>query len=145
MPLPEDNAYGGPKELPFEVELEAAILMEASTGKVLYDKNAYERYEPASVTKIMKLLLALEAINEGKIRWDEHLVVSNKAGRMPGSRMGLKTGQVVSIVSQVKVPNGKDTKVDLVLAENLGAVVPANQDYDLKTEIMNRKSFSPYY
>jgi len=101
-PLPEDNGYGGSKELPFEVEAEAAILMEASTGKNLYDKNAYERYEPASVTKIMTLLLALEAINAGEIRWDENLVVSNKAGRMKGSQMGLEAGQEVSIKNILK-------------------------------------------
>ncbi len=90
------------ENLPFEVEAEAAILMDASTGQILYEKNAYERYEPASVTKIMTLLLALEAINEGKIRWDETLVVSKKAGRMPGSRMGLEAGQVVSIEDILK-------------------------------------------
>ena len=90
------------KEVHLEIEAGAAILMEASTGKVLYDKNAYERYAPASVTKIMTLLLALEAIEEGKITWDEKLVVSRNAGGMGGSQMTLEAGQEVSIEDIIK-------------------------------------------
>lgn len=100
-PLAEDITHRVSKEL-LEIEAEAAILMEASTGKILYDKNAYERYEPASVTKIMTLLLALEAIDEGKISWNEKLVVSRNAGAMGGSQMSLEAGQVVSIKNIIK-------------------------------------------
>ena len=101
-PVLEYSASEKSKKVHLEIEAEAAILIEASTGKVIYDKNAYERYAPASVTKIMTLLLALEAIDEGKLRWDERLVVSRNAGEMGGSQMTLKTGQSVSIEDIIK-------------------------------------------
>ena len=61
-------------ELP--VEAQAALLMEKTTGQVLYAKNEHEQLEPASVTKVMTLLLAMEALDEGRIRYDDTVTVT---------------------------------------------------------------------
>lgn len=71
-------------ELP--VEAQAALLMEKTTGQVLYAKNEHEQLEPASVTKVMTLLLAMEALDEGRIRYDDTVTVSAYAASMGGSR-----------------------------------------------------------
>jgi len=134
-PLPEDIANRDPKEVFIEIEAEAAILMEASTGKVLYDKNAYERSAPASVTKIMTLLLALEAIDEGKIRWDEELVVSRNAEGMGGSQMTLEAGQEVPIEDIIKGIS--------IVSANDGAVAIAERLYGTEqafVQNMNEKA-----
>jgi serine-type D-Ala-D-Ala carboxypeptidase (penicillin-binding protein 5/6) len=120
-PFPSEHvANGGSNELLFQVEAEAAILIEASTGKIIYSKNAYERNAPASVTKIMTLLLVLEAIEDGTLSWDDKLVVSRNAGGMWGSRMDLETGQVVSIkniIEGIAIVSANDGSV--AIAEHL--------------------------
>ena len=134
-PLADYIANGDSKERPFEVEAAAAILIEASTGKIIYDKNAYRSYPPASVTKIMTLLLALEAIDEGKIKWNDKLVVSRNAGGMWGSRMDLEPGQVVSIK---KIIEGI-----AIVSANDGAVAIAEHIYGTEqafVQKMNEKA-----
>ena len=56
-----------------------AVLMDAATGTVLYEKNAHERLSPASVTKVMTRLLIMEAIDSGKIRWTDSVTASESA------------------------------------------------------------------
>lgn len=68
----------------------SGILMEYSTGKILYEKNANEKLAPASMTKIMTMLLIMEAIDEGKIKLDDMIFVSNNASSMGGSQVFLQ-------------------------------------------------------
>ena len=90
-----------PTEAPdygFTVEANGAILMEASTGTVLYEQNADAAYSPASVTKIMTLLLVMEAIECGKIALTDLVPVSEYAASMGGSQVFLEAGEEMSLV-----------------------------------------------
>ena len=88
--------------LPFSVEAKSAVLMEAYTGKVLYASNIDEPLPPASVTKIMTLLLTAEAIDSGKIAWEDPVQVSEHAASMGGSQVYLKPGEMMSVTDLVK-------------------------------------------
>jgi len=75
---------------------DAAVLMEFSSGNILYEKNATVARPPASITKLMTLLLAFEAVDEGRVTWETPVTVSEKAWRMGGSQMFLEVGDVVT-------------------------------------------------
>lgn len=77
-------------ELP--VQAEAALLMEKETGQVLYAKNEHQALEPASVTKVMTLLLVMEAIDRGTLAYDDVVTVSDYAASMGGSQIFLSPG-----------------------------------------------------
>ena len=81
------------KETKLELNGKSAILMDATTGTVLYESNADERLSPASVTKIMTLLLVFEALQDGRLKWDDVLVVSENAASMGGSQIFIKEGE----------------------------------------------------
>ena len=85
-----------------EVSGKSALLMDAATGTVLYEKNAHERLSPASVTKIMTLLLIMEAIDSGKISWSDSVTASEAAAAKGGSQVYLKVGETMSVSDMVK-------------------------------------------
>ena len=68
----------------------SAIMIEATTGEILYKKNEKERLAPASMTKIMSLILIMENIESGKLKWNDIVVTSNYASSMGGSQVFLK-------------------------------------------------------
>lgn len=74
-----------------------AILIEAQTGEILYDKNANEQLAPASMTKMMSMYLVLEAINNGSMQWDEVIRVSDHAASLGGSQIYLKPGEEMTV------------------------------------------------
>lgn len=76
------------------VEAESAILMEESTGEILMEQNAHKPLPPASVTKMMVMLLAMEALDEGKIKLTDEVVASPEACRMGGSQIWLEPGRL---------------------------------------------------
>ncbi len=80
----------------------SAILMEASTGKVIYEWNASERRSPASITKIMTLLLVFEQLEEGKIKLEDQITVSEYASSMGGSQVYLAAGEVQNLDTMLK-------------------------------------------
>ena len=84
------------------LDCKSAVLMEASTGRVLYEKNADESLPPASVTKIMTLLLVMEAVDAGKIKLDDMVQVSEHAASMGGSQVYLKVGEEMSVEEMIK-------------------------------------------
>ena len=88
------------------VELElsgkSACLMDVSTGTVLYEKNSHEKLAPASVTKVMTMLLIMEAIDSGKIKWDDTVTASEAAAAKGGSQIYLKVGETMSVSDMVK-------------------------------------------
>ncbi|WP_174613656.1 D-alanyl-D-alanine carboxypeptidase family protein [Virgibacillus ihumii] len=97
-------------------EAESAILMERDTGKVLYKKNANKRLPPASMTKVMSLLLIMEALEEGKIKKDEIIRVSERAASMGGSQIFLEEGEEMSVHNLLKgiaIASGNDATVAL--------------------------------
>src|SRR5699024_5499907 len=80
-------------EDPLSVEAPSAILMEASTGEILYEKNADEQRSPASITKIMTLLLIFEELEKGTLTLNEEAVTSAHAKSMGGSQVFLEEGE----------------------------------------------------
>lgn len=80
----------------------SAILMDVATGTVLYEKNADERREPASVTKVMTLLLVMEALDAGQISWDDTVTASAAAAGKGGSQIFLEEGEQLSMDEMLK-------------------------------------------
>lgn len=85
-----------------DIPAPSAILIDAATGTVLYEKNADERLPPASVTKIMTLLLVMEALDSGRIGWDDTVVASETAAAKGGSQIYLEPGEQMSIDEMLK-------------------------------------------
>ena len=85
-----------------DVPAPSAILMDAATGTVLYEKNADEKLPPASVTKIMTLLLVMEALDSGRIGWDDLVTASEVAAAKGGSQVYLEVGEQMSIDEMLK-------------------------------------------
>ena len=85
-----------------EVAGKSALLMDAATGTVLYEKNAHEKLAPASVTKVMTLLLIMEAIDSGKIQWEDTVTASEAAAAKGGSQIYLKEGETMTVTDMVK-------------------------------------------
>ena len=90
------NAENG-SELPVTVNAKSAILVDVSTGKVLAAMNEHERLYPASVTKIMTLLLVMEAVDSGNIKLDDTVVASGTAAAKGGSQIWLKEGETMTV------------------------------------------------
>ena len=84
------------------VSAPSAVLMEKTTGTVLYEKNAYEHLQPASVTKVMTMLLVSEAIADGSLRIDDTVTASARAAGMGGSQIWLKEGETMSVGEMLK-------------------------------------------
>ncbi len=85
-----------------ELNCKSAVLIEASTMTVLYEKNADDRYPPASVTKIMTLLLVCEALDSGTVKLTDKVPVSENAAGMGGSQVYLKVGEDMSLEDMLK-------------------------------------------
>lgn len=102
------------EEAPLELSCKSAILIEQSTGRVLFEKNPDERLPLASVTKVMTMLLTMEAIENGKINLDDMVVASERAKSMGGSTIFLDTGEEMSVNDLLKgiaVASGNDACV----------------------------------
>ncbi len=92
----------------------SVILIESSTGQVIYESGADERRSPASITKIMTLLLTFEALEAGKVSLDDDVIVSEHASSMGGSQVYLAEGEVQSLDTMIKciaVASGNDASV----------------------------------
>ena len=97
----------------------SAILIEESTGEILYEFNSHEKLEPASMTKMMSLLLIMEAIEKGVIEWDQMITVSANASGMGDSQILLETGEQMSVddlVKGISIASGNDAVVALAEA-----------------------------
>ena len=85
-----------------EVAGKSALLMDMTTGAVLYEQNAHEKLAPASVTKVMTMRLIMEAIDSGKIGWNDTVTVSESAAAKGGSQIYLKVGETMSVSDMLK-------------------------------------------
>ncbi len=97
----------------------SAILIEASTGKIIYEKNSHEKLAPASMTKMMSMLVIVESIEKGIIGWDDMVTASENASKMGGSQILLETGEQMSVSDLFKgvaVASGNDAVVALAEA-----------------------------
>ncbi|MGG7212063.1 D-alanyl-D-alanine carboxypeptidase family protein [Clostridium nigeriense] len=117
------------------VEARSALLIEPTSGKILFEKNADEKFAPASVTKIMTMLLTMEAVDSGKISLSDKVTCSENAKKMGGSTMLLDTGEVRTVEELLKgvaIASGNDAAV--ALAEYLGGTEEAF------VEMMNKRA-----
>ena len=80
----------------------SGLLMEVSTGKIIYEKNIHEKVSVASMTKMMGMILVMEAIEDGKIKLDDMVVVSKNASGMGGSQIWLEEGEKISVLDLIK-------------------------------------------
>ena len=113
----------------------SAIIIEPTTGKVIFEKNSNERLEPASMTKIMTLLLTFEAIDNGKISLDDMVTISKRAADMGGSQMFLEASSNIrleEIIKGVSIASANDGAI--ALAEFVGGSVENFVD------MMNKKA-----
>lgn len=123
--IPPQNALAVP-EGSLNLNCKSAILMEATTGTVLYSQNAEQALPPASVTKVMTLLLVMEAIDAGTIRVDDTVSVSANAASMGGSQVFLEEGEqmtVEDLLKSVVIASANDAAV--ALAEYVSGSVDA--------------------
>ena len=97
----------------------SAILIDASTGQILFEKNSHEKLAPASMTKIMSMLVVVESIEKGIIHWDDMVTASSNASGMGGSQILLETGEQMKVEDMFKgvaVASGNDAVVALAEA-----------------------------
>ena len=101
------------------ISAESVALMEKETGTLIYAENEHEQLEPASVTKVMTLLLVMEAIDDGRLHYDDTLTASDYAASMGGSQVYLKAGEQMSVADLLKavcLASGNDAAVCLAEA-----------------------------
>ena len=123
------------EELNLAENANSAILLEASTGEIIFEKESDVRMDPASMTKMMSMLLIIEAIDDGVIKWDETVTVSENASSMGGSQILLETGEemtVQDLFKGVAIASGNDAVV--ALAEKIGGTE------EVFVQMMNEKA-----
>lgn len=104
-----------------DISAKTAVLVEESTGTVLYDKNSHEKLPPASITKIMTMLLVMEAIEDGKCSMDDIITASANAVSMGGSQIWLKENEQMSLRDLMKAcAIGSANDAAMALAEHIG-------------------------
>jgi len=132
-------------ESPFALTAKSAVLMEKSTGKILVEKNPDEKLPPASVTKIMSLILVMRALESGKIKLDDIVSVSEYAASMGGSQVYLEPGEQISVddlIKAVTVASGNDATVALAEHISGSAEVFVKQMNETAKELgMNNTNF----
>ncbi len=122
------TAEAAPADSGLSLSCASCLLMEKETGAILLEENSHEKLEPASVTKIMTLLLVMEAVDSGRISLDDPVAVSAYAAGMGGSQVYLKEGEQMPVSEMIKcvtVVSGNDCSVALAehLAGSEGAFV----------------------
>ena len=110
----------GKQQADLGLQSKSVVLMEAGTGTILYEKNPDERLSPASITKIMTLILIFDAIEDGKIKMDDMVTTSAYAKSMGGSQVFLEEGEQQTVETMIKcivIASGNDASV--AMAEHL--------------------------
>jgi D-alanyl-D-alanine carboxypeptidase (penicillin-binding protein 5/6) len=101
-------------------ESSSAILIERDTGRILYEKNSNEKLPPASMTKIMTMLLIMEALDEGRLKFDEKVRTSEYAASMGGSQIFLEPGEEMTVEEMLKgIAIGSGNDASVAMAERL--------------------------
>ncbi|WP_100372590.1 D-alanyl-D-alanine carboxypeptidase family protein [Bacillus sp. FJAT-45037] len=109
------------KQVNLAEKASSAIVIERDTGEVLFEKNSHDELPPASMTKIMTMLLIMEAIDEGSLSYDDKIRTSEYAASMGGSQVFLEPGEEMTVTDMLKaiaVASGNDASV--AMAEHLG-------------------------
>lgn len=114
LPIPSAFAAEEKKSTDIVDDVRSAILLERDTGKILFEKNSKEELPPASMTKIMTMLLIMEAIDKGKLSWNEKIRASEFAASMGGSQIFLEPGEEMTTKDMMKgiaIASGNDASV----------------------------------
>jgi len=114
IPVGYAQDEGDANSINLATNAKSAILIEASSGKIIYEKNANEALPMASMTKMMTLLLIMENIENGNLTWDEMVTASSNAASMGGSQIFLQVGEQMSVEDLVKgicIASGNDVAV----------------------------------
>src|SRR5699024_6372442 len=107
------------KDLDLAIDAKSALLKEKDTGKILYDENIHETLPPASMTKIMTLLLIMKVLDQDKLALNETVRISENATSMGGSQIYLESGEEMSVEDLLKgiaIASGNDASVALAEA-----------------------------
>ncbi|MGC4376426.1 D-alanyl-D-alanine carboxypeptidase family protein [Fictibacillus sp. Mic-4] len=113
----------------------SAVLIERDTGQVLFEKNDHKKLPPASMTKIMTMTLIMEALDQGKIKWDDKVAVSEHAASMGGSQIFLEPGEKMTVRDLLKgIAIGSANDASVAMAEHIAGSESAFVD------MMNRKA-----
>jgi D-alanyl-D-alanine carboxypeptidase (penicillin-binding protein 5/6) len=118
-----------------KVNADGAILLDAGSGKVLFEQDAHKRVFPASVTKVMTMLLAMEHLDAGKISLDDQVIISQSASGMGGSQIYMELGEtktVEQLLKAVAVASANDASV--ALAEHIAG------SHELFVQMMNERA-----
>ena len=137
LPLSEAAGVFAQVEPEFEIEAEAALLMETKSGKIIWEENSKKKLYPASLTKIMTLLLALEKLAQGQISLGDQVCISARASSMGGSEIFLSEGDVVSLENLlIGMAVGSANDAAVAVAEHISGSVEGF------VELMNEKAKS---
>ena len=117
----ENNSASNNSSINLAENAKSAIMIEASTGKIIFEKNSNEKLPMASMTKMMTLLLIIENIESGNLKWNEKVTASEYASSMGGSQIFLEPGEEMTVEDLVKgicIGSGNDASV--AMAERIG-------------------------
>lgn len=99
----------------------SAVLLDADTGAVIFEKNGHDKLPPASITKVMTMLLIMEALEGGQLKWQDKIRVSENAASMGGSQIFLEPGEQMSVRDMLKgIAIGSANDASVAIAEHLG-------------------------
>lgn len=116
-------------------DVRSAVLIERDTGTVLYEKNSNQELPPASMTKIMTMLLIMEAIDKGKLSWNEKIRTSEYAASMGGSQIFLEPGEEMTTKEMLKgIAIGSGNDASVAMAERIAG------SEDAFVDMMNAKA-----
>ena len=139
--MPMNLSFANEGNAPLSVSSKSAILMDVGSGQILYEKNAHDKLPPASVTKVMTMLLICEALDSGKITLDDSVQISENAASMGGSQIFLEAGEVQKVDTLLKgiaVASANDGCV--AMAEYIGGSVESFVDMmNAKAKELNMK------
>ena len=130
--------YAAPEtaaEADLKIQAKSAVLLDAGTGTFLYEQNSHEEFPPASVTKIMTMLLSMEAVKQGKVSFDDPVTISERAASMGGSQMFMEAGEqqtLETLLRGVSICSANDACV--ACAEYIGGTE------EIFVEKMNRRA-----
>lgn len=116
-----DDKKAEQQQSPLNLSSKSAILMDVGSGQILFEKNSHDKLPPASVTKVMTMLLAVEALDSGKIKLDDQVQISERAAEMGGSQIFLEPGEsqkVDDLLKGIAVASANDACV--AMAEFIG-------------------------
>ena len=139
--MPMNLSFANEDNAPLSVSSKSAILMDVGSGQILYEKNAHDKLPPASVTKVMTMLLICEALDSGTITLDDSVQISENAASMGGSQIFLEAGEVQKVDTLLKgiaVASANDGCV--AMAEYIGGSVESFVDMmNAKAKELNMK------